>query len=95
MGAAILIKKNLFQKLKGFDEKYFLYYEDIDLCKRIRKLGKKIVYYPNAKITHVVGGSKSNQNRYNLNFDSSLKYHGLFQTVLLQLIFRFHSFLKN
>jgi GT2 family glycosyltransferase len=87
-GAALLIKKSLFEKVGGFDEKYFLYYEDIDLCRKLKKIGKKIFYFPNVEIIHLVGGSKSNQNRYNLNYDSALKYHGFVNTFLLQIIFK-------
>lgn len=56
-GAAMLIKKEIFQKIKGFDERYFIYYEDLDLCKKIKKLGLKVVYYPNARVVHEVGAS--------------------------------------
>lgn len=54
-GAAFLIKKNLFNKLKGFDERYFLYYEDLDLCSRVRGEGLKIVYFPHAEFIHHKG----------------------------------------
>lgn len=56
-GGAMLIKKDIFEKLKGFDERYFLYYEDLDLCRRVRKIGLKVVYFPEAKIRHSIGGS--------------------------------------
>src|SRR5581483_5643681 len=87
-GAALFIKKDLFEKIGGFDEKYFLYYEDIDLCNRLSKIGKNIYYYPLILIEHAVGGSKSDAKRGDINYQSALKYHGLFQTVLLQIIFR-------
>src|SRR3989344_5794294 len=45
-GAAMLIKRLLFEEVGGFDEKFFLYYEDMDLCRRVRNLGKKVYYYP-------------------------------------------------
>lgn len=86
-GAAMLIKKDLFQEVNGFDEKFFLYYEDVDLCKRIKTLGKKIYYYPNVLIKHMVGATKSEQNRYRLNKDSFNKYHGFFEAFILQVIF--------
>ena len=44
-GAAMLIKKEDFLAIGGFDEKFFLYFEDIDLCRRLRDKGKKIIYY--------------------------------------------------
>ena len=51
-GAAMLIPKKLFKKVGGFDERYFLFMEDVDLCKKVRAAGYKIVYYPQAKINH-------------------------------------------
>lgn len=40
--------------MQGFDERYFLYMEDVDLCRKIDKLGKKKMYYPNVVIQHVL-----------------------------------------
>lgn len=94
-GAAILIKKDLFKSLGGFDKKYFLYYEDIDLCKRVKSLGKKIYYYPQVKIKHLVGATKSSQDRNLLNLQSAKIYHGIVTTFLLQTIFKLHNFLKK
>lgn len=93
-GAAYLIKKDLFMKLGGFDEKYFLYYEDADFCGRIRQLGKKIYYYPGVSIKHLVGGTKSSADKYKLSYQSSIKYHGIMGTFLLQLIFKLHRAFK-
>lgn len=92
-GAAILIKKDLFEKLKGFDEKFFLYYEDADLCRRVHEMGKKVYYYPQVSVKHMVGGTKSDQDKYKLNLEASIKYHGLFKSAVLQIIFRLHRLL--
>lgn len=86
-GAAILIKKDLFEKLNGFDEKFFLYYEDVDLCKRVREANKKVYYYPGASIKHLVGATKTNKDRYRFNLESVSKYHGSLGAFILYLIF--------
>ncbi len=89
-GAAFLISANLFRNCGGFDERYFLYYEDIDLCRKLKKLNKKIYYYPLIELTHLVGATKSNQNRLKLNWDSAKIYHGDFEAFILQIIFFFY-----
>lgn len=86
-GAAFLIKRELFEKLNGFDERYFMYYEDSDLCRRVRKLGKKIFYLPRVNLLHLVGAVKSSANRYQLNLNSSKIYHGALGVFILHLIF--------
>lgn len=51
-GAAVLIKKQVFEKIGLFDEKFFLYYEDADFAFRAKKAGFKIMYIPQAKVFH-------------------------------------------
>ncbi|CAL2105738.1 Glyco_trans_2-like domain-containing protein [Tenacibaculum sp. 190524A02b] len=51
-GCFMLFKTSDFIKLKGFDERYFLYLEDADICREIKQEGKKIMYYPNVYIKH-------------------------------------------
>jgi GT2 family glycosyltransferase len=51
-GCCVLIPVEVMQKLHGFDDKYFMYYEDIDLSVRVKKLGYEIWYIPKAIIWH-------------------------------------------
>jgi len=51
-GAFMMIPRFLFEKICGFDERYFLFMEDFDLCKKVRAAGYKIIYYPLARATH-------------------------------------------
>lgn len=89
-GAALIMKKTLFDRLDGWNEKYFMYFEDLDLCDRVRKLGKKIVYCPQATLIHELGSSGKNlgQKPSRWLVQSSKKYHGLFKYCLLNLIIR-------
>lgn len=51
-GAFMLMPKHVFDEIKGFDERYFLFMEDFDLCRKTTKAGYKVVYYPKATATH-------------------------------------------
>lgn len=66
-GAAMFIKKDIFQNFGGFDEKFFMYFEDIDLCRRACQLGYKVLYFPDFQIRHFCGKSfchKKKQKKY-------------------------------
>jgi GT2 family glycosyltransferase len=57
VGAFMFVRKSVLDKVGYFDEDYFLYGEDIDLCYRIKENGFKIMYVPEVKILHVKGVS--------------------------------------
>jgi N-acetylglucosaminyl-diphospho-decaprenol L-rhamnosyltransferase len=54
-GGAMAIERSLFLRLGGFDEKFFLFYEDIDLCLRANKSGASVAVDPRWTVTHEVG----------------------------------------
>jgi GT2 family glycosyltransferase len=56
-GSYIMISKKLFEQIGRWDEQYFFYGEDIDLCYRINQAGKKIIYYPKVSTLHLRGAS--------------------------------------
>ena len=47
-----MIKSEDFSDLGGFNEKFFMYAEDVDLCVRMRKKGKRVLYFPKLKVEH-------------------------------------------
>jgi len=51
-GAAMMIPRKVFEEVKGFDKRYFLFMEDFDLSKEIRKAGYKVVYFPSVELRH-------------------------------------------
>jgi GT2 family glycosyltransferase len=53
LGACLFIRKTDFEKVGGFDEYFFMYMEDIDLCRRLTLTGKKIYYLPQATAIHL------------------------------------------
>ena len=56
-GSAILIRKDDYKKINGFDEDFWMYFEDVDLCRRIRNSGGEIAFCTNIIIEHNHGGS--------------------------------------
>jgi GT2 family glycosyltransferase len=56
-GAAMLVKKEVFEKVGGFDSDYFAYFEDVDLCWRMWLYGYKVLFVPSSILYHKFGGS--------------------------------------
>lgn len=56
-GACMLVRRDALARVNGFDERYFLYWEDADLCRRLRLVGYNVRYAPAATAIHRVGHS--------------------------------------
>lgn len=56
--ACVLIRRSAFEAVGGFDENFFLYFEDVDLSRRLRQAGWRLGLVPEAKAYHVKGGSR-------------------------------------
>lgn len=69
-GAGLLVRRQLWERLGGMDERFFMFYEDVDLCRRIKDMGYNAFYLPTAKVIHLGGGSR-HQDR------SSVLYYSL------------------
>jgi len=72
--AAFLITPKTLEKVGKLDEKYFMYFEDLDYCRRVNKVGLKIYYFLEAEVVHIHGAS-GGKNKYLI--ESAKKYHGL------------------
>jgi GT2 family glycosyltransferase len=57
VGAAMLIRRRVFEQVGGFDPNFFMYFEESDLCERIRKLGWRVHYFPQVSLIHWQGHS--------------------------------------
>jgi GT2 family glycosyltransferase len=97
-GAAMIIKKEVFVKCGGFDESFFLYYEDADICKRLKEAGLKNYFFPLSDIVHIKGENAAVQfdsvNYFNSKRSQLIyykKHNGFFQNLLLRsyLFFKF------
>lgn len=69
-GSLIMIKKKYFDQIGGWDEDFWLYCEDIDLCKRVHEMAGVIVLQCRPSITHQHGGSTRRSNRLSAFFKS-------------------------
>jgi hypothetical protein len=66
-GACMLLSSEVFRRLGGFDPRYFMYAEDMDLCLRVRRSGLKVYHAPRAMVLHHGGGSSKTQfNRFSV-----------------------------
>lgn len=74
-GCCFLIRKDIFHLLDGFDEEFFMYYEEIDFCQRLKNNNYKVLYTPKAHIIHYISKSReSMEQTYIYNFYSSYVY---------------------
>lgn len=62
MGAAMLMPKNIFDKLNGFDSGFFIWFEEVDLCKRVKEAGYLVFFNPEVTIVHTRSKSFAQQN---------------------------------
>ena len=80
-GAFFMVKRAVLEKAGGFDERYFMYAEDIDLSLTIRRLGYRNIYYGEETVLHFKGGSTTRDHQYISRFYNAMrlfvkKYHG-------------------
>ena len=64
-GACFAIRRSVFDELGGFNEDYFMYLEEIDLCERTRRIGAGVLYEPAARVVHI-GGVSTKQLPYRM-----------------------------
>lgn len=58
-GACMMVRKSLFDELKGFDEAFFMYIEDMELCYRVKNRGKSVYFLSSITIRHIGQGSSN------------------------------------
>ncbi|CAM5361314.1 glycosyltransferase family 2 protein [Rhodanobacter lindaniclasticus] len=74
-GALMLLTREMFERLGGFDEKYFLHCEDLDLCRRVRDIGYQVLLAGDVRVTHGKGSS----SRHRPIFVSRHKHRGMWR----------------
>ena len=89
-GGCIAINKKYFEKIGKWNEKYFFYYEDMDLCRQVTKTNKDIVFYPKCLIIHRHGASgvklADSQNQWRRLIPSSIKFNGFVKHYIINII---------
>lgn len=91
-GAALLIRRAVYERVGGLDPELFAYYEDVDLCKRIGDAGYAIYYVPEARVTHLWAGTSraTPEAAYRAGQDSARRYfrkhHGPVSQAAVQLM---------
>jgi GT2 family glycosyltransferase len=90
-GSCFLARRAVLDKLSGFDEGFFLYEEDVDLCVRVRRAGHRVLFTPAAEVVHHLGRSmETARDRARLEYRRShlryyQKHNGPFWTALLRV----------
>ncbi len=74
-GACMMLQAGLPEKVQFFDERFFMYLEDVDLCHRVRQNGFQVLYSPEAEFIHLRGKSvETNSERVTLEYRRSQLY---------------------
>ena len=95
MGAFLMIRRTLLQQLGGFDQRFFLYYEDVDLCLAARQAGWSVVHFAPAQAEHAGGGTtaaiKDRRLCYlaNSKVAYTAKHHGPLAAIVLIFLILF------
>ena len=99
-GAALFVRRDLFERLNGFDEDYFFYFEETDLCWRARLLGYEVYFSPRSVVLHKGSGTFKNGkllfHRQKNTIASMIKCYEFRNLILylpLRLLFEFASIL--
>jgi len=100
MGAAMMIRKSIIDEIGGMDETFFMYLEEVDLCLRIKQAGWKVVFLPEADITHLGGqSSKQAPSKRIMLFKSMFayfrKHRGRGITFVFSIIFKIGLILRS
>jgi len=83
-GAALMIKGELFRELGGFDMNFPMFFNDVDLCKRVKNAGYEIWYLPQIMIQHL-GGASVKQARLKMTLSSHVSFFRYFEKHFTRL----------
>jgi len=87
-GGFMMIKSMLFKELKGFDDNFFMYVEDVDLCKRAKDKGFDTFFIPNVALIHLSHGSSNREFAIENIYKSLFYYHEKHSSKITFLIIK-------
>lgn len=95
IGAFFLITKDIFEQLNGFDERFFVYYEELDLSKRVHDSGYKTMYISEIQAYHKGGGTSEQVKALRFFYSTrssliySFKHLGIFKSIIFMFFVYF------
>jgi N-acetylglucosaminyl-diphospho-decaprenol L-rhamnosyltransferase len=99
VGAAMTVRRDVLEELGGFDERFFFFLEETDLCLRVREKGHRVIFFPGATVIHLQGKTVSKKwIRGRIEYNISLykfieKHHGPLYTAAFASIRLFKAVL--
>ena len=99
-GYAFIIEKTIFEKINGWDANFFLYYEDIEICRKLKACSYKVAVCKDAQIIHLGGQSlKLNSVKTKFFYESQdyyfKKWHGAISSFILKIFRKFYKIYNN
>jgi GT2 family glycosyltransferase len=101
IGACMLVRREVLERVGGFDERFFMYAEESDWQRRMRDAGWKVLFTPAAEVVHLGGASGANEKaKINRHFFESLdyyeyKHHGVLGLVSLRAAMTVGCFIRT
>ena len=92
-GACLCVRRSVFEQIGGLDENFFLYFEDVDWCRRMRLAGWQVVYNPRVQVVHLGGQSQPQRRVANRHYGESLhifyfKHYGKIWAASFRIFYR-------
>jgi GT2 family glycosyltransferase len=91
IGACFLARRDVFQALGGFDERFFVYFEEVDYCRRLALSGRRVYFWSGVTVTHIGGGTTSRVKAFRLylslrsRITYAHKWFGWWQAMLVDV----------
>ena len=103
IGAFMFFRRDVLMHMGGFDERYFIYTEDADLCYRLMQNGLKVYYVNSIEVIHYHGASSKKQKKHYFStimqrqsrYYFMLKYYGLPKAIIYRFIWIFSGFMRG